>query len=44
VPERFIVTKCHDLVEKVTESLEAYEMSDAGFAIYQFLWDEYADW
>lgn len=44
VPERFIVSKCHELVEKVTNDIEAYDMSDAGFAIYQFLWDEYADW
>jgi len=31
-------------VEKVTNGLEAYEMSEVGFLIYQFLWDEYADW
>lgn len=38
------MSKCHELVEKVTNDIEAYDMSDAGFAIYQFLWDEYADW
>jgi len=38
------VSKCHELVEKVTSDIEAYDMSDAGFSIYQFLWDEYADW
>jgi len=44
VPERYIVSRCHELVEKVTAGLEAYEMSEVGFLIYQFLWDEYADW
>ena len=42
--ERYIVSRCHDLVSKVTEALEAYSFGDAGRQIYEFLWDEFADW
>ena len=44
LPERYIVSKCHRLVEKVTAGLEGYDLGDAGRNIYEFLWDEYADW
>jgi len=44
LPERYIVSKCHVLVQRVTESLEAYAFGEAGQLIYQFLWDEFADW
>ncbi|CBJ31846.1 Valine--tRNA ligase [Ectocarpus siliculosus] len=44
LPERYIVSKCHRLVEGVTTGLQGYDMGDAGKNIYEFLWDEYADW
>lgn len=44
LPERFIVSKCHQLVAKVTLGLESYDFGDAGRLIYEFLWDEFADW
>ncbi|CAM9542848.1 unnamed protein product [Pylaiella littoralis] len=44
LPERYIVSKCHRLVEDVTQGLQGYDMGDAGKNIYEFLWDEYADW
>ena len=44
LPERYIVSKCHRLVESVTDGLERYSLGDAGRQIYEFLWDEYADW
>lgn len=44
LPERYIVSKCHRLVEDVTKGLQGYDMGDAGKNIYEFLWDEYADW
>ena len=44
LPEQYIVSACHQLIEKVTDSLERYELGDAGRQIYEFLWDEYADW
>lgn len=42
--ERYIVSRCHGLVAEVTTALEAYSFGDAGRQIYEFLWDEYADW
>ena len=42
--ERYIVSRCHELVMTVTESLENYSFGDAGKQIQEFLWDEYADW
>ena len=41
---RYIVSKVHRLAQEVTAGLESYNMADAGQQIYQFLWDEYADW
>ena len=44
LPERYIVSSCHQLVERVTLLLENYDFGDAGRQIYEFLWDEFADW
>mmetsp|Transcript_28958 Transcript_28958/g.42261 ORF Transcript_28958/g.42261 Transcript_28958/m.42261 type:complete len:390 (+) Transcript_28958:1504-2673(+) len=44
LPERFIVSKCHTLVASVTEDIEKYQLGAAGSKIYEFLWDQFADW
>ena len=44
LPERYIVSSCHQLVMRVTQALEAHSFGDAGRMIYEFLWDEFADW
>lgn len=44
VPEQYVISKLHALVESTTAGLEAYKIADVGFEIYQFLWNEYADW
>lgn len=44
LPERYVVSACHQLVEQVTAALEGYEFGDAGRQIQEFLWDEFADW
>jgi valyl-tRNA synthetase len=44
LPERWVISRCHQLVETVTAQLSNYDFGPAGTAIYQFLWDEYADW
>lgn len=44
LPERYIVSKCHSLVESVTKDIETYQLGAAGSKIYEFLWDQYADW
>lgn len=42
--EQFIVSKCHDVVKEVTLSLENYDFGDAARRLYEFLWDDFADW
>uniref|UniRef100_A0A7S4MJV7 valine--tRNA ligase n=1 Tax=Odontella aurita TaxID=265563 RepID=A0A7S4MJV7_9STRA len=44
LPERYIVSKCHDLVASVTSDIESYSLGAAGSKVYEFLWDQYADW
>jgi valyl-tRNA synthetase len=44
LPEKYIVSKCHSLVGSVTNDLEMYQLGAAGSKVYEFLWDEYADW
>lgn len=44
LPERYIISKCHQLVESVTNDIEKYQLGAAGSKIYEFLWDQYADW
>jgi valyl-tRNA synthetase len=44
MPERYIVSKCHQLVASVTQQLDDYTMGQAGDEIQTFLWDQFADW
>lgn len=44
LPERYIVSRLHELVQTVTTSLEKLSFGDAGRQIQEFLWDEFADW
>lgn len=44
LPEQYIVSKCHSLVASVTEDIENYQLGAAGSKVYEFLWDQYADW
>ena len=44
LPERYIISKCHTLVAEVTEDLEKYQLGSAGSKVYEFLWDQFADW
>ena len=44
LPEKYIISKCHALVASVTEDLENYQLGAAGSKIYEFMWDQYADW
>jgi len=44
LPEKYIVSKCHALVASVTEEIENYQLGAAGSKIYEFLWDQFADW
>lgn len=44
VPERYIVSRCHEVTARVTELLESHSFGDAGRLVHDFLWDELADW
>lgn len=44
LPERYIISKCHSLVASVTEDIENYQLGAAGGKVYEFLWDQFADW
>lgn len=44
LPERWIVSKAHVAATDVAEYLEDYAVGEAGRRIYEFLWDELADW
>lgn len=44
LPEKYIVSKLHSLVGSITKDIESYQLGAAGSKIYEFLWDQYADW
>jgi valyl-tRNA synthetase len=44
VADRWILTRMNEVIQAVTEALQAYRFNDAASALYQFLWHEYCDW
>ena len=42
--DRWIVSRTHQLIASVTDSLEAYKFNEAAQSLYQFLWHEFCDW
>ncbi|GKY96069.1 hypothetical protein MPSEU_000567100 [Mayamaea pseudoterrestris] len=44
LPEKYIVSRCHSVVKSVTKDIENYQLGAAGSKVYEFLWDQYADW
>ncbi|HEY3413196.1 MAG TPA: valine--tRNA ligase [Armatimonadota bacterium] len=42
--DRWIISRLSATTEAVAASLEAYNLDDAGRAIYEFVWNEYCDW
>jgi len=44
LPEKYIVSKLHSLTASITSDLERYQLGAAGSKLYEFLWDQYADW
>ena len=37
LPEKYIVSKCHDLVRSVTEEIEKYQLGAAGSKVSRFV-------
>ena len=44
LPEKYILSKLHKLISRVTEELESYNLGVGGSLVYEFIWDEFADW
>jgi len=42
--DQWISSRLHNLIERVTKDLENFKFSEAGTAIYEFTWHEFADW
>jgi len=42
--EKYIVSKAHDLVEKVTSALHQHKIGEAGSLAYDFFWNQYTAW
>lgn len=42
--EAFIISKVHELIQDVTNAIEVYDYNEASKKLYQFIWDEFADW
>ncbi|MGF1983353.1 valine--tRNA ligase [Lactococcus taiwanensis] len=44
VTDRWILTRLNDTVERVTEQMDKFEFGVAGHILYNFIWDEFANW
>eukprot|EP00210_Caulerpa_lentillifera_P001746 g1676.t1 len=42
--ERWIISRLHQTVDRVTELMERFDLSEAGRELYQFIWFDFADW
>ena len=42
--DRWIMSKCNNLVKDVTENMDKFELGIALSKIYDFMWDEFCDW
>jgi len=42
--DRWILSRLQDTIASVNTGLGGYDMDDAARALYEFLWNEYADW
>ena len=42
--DHWIINRLNQLKKNVASNIENYRFSDAGTAIYEFLWHEFADW
>jgi valyl-tRNA synthetase len=44
LPDRWILSRLHRLIENVNHLFDNYLYGEAGRQVYDFLWSEYADW
>ncbi len=44
LPDRWIVSRLHGLIDNVQRLFDSYQYGEAGRQIYEFMWSDYADW
>ena len=44
IPDRWILTRLNETIDKVTRLAEKYEFGEVGRALYNFIWDDFCDW
>ncbi|WP_374285859.1 valine--tRNA ligase [Lactococcus sp.] len=44
VTDRWILTRLNDTIERVTEQMDKFEFGVAGHILYNFIWNEFANW
>ncbi|OQY80191.1 MAG: valine--tRNA ligase [Chloroflexi bacterium UTCFX4] len=44
LPDRWIISREHNLINRVNDLFREYRFNEAAQDIYHFLWDEYCDW
>ena len=44
VTDRWILHNLNETIGKVTENFDKFEFGVAGHILYNFIWDEFADW
>jgi len=42
--DRWILSRLQRTIERVTKSLEAFQLNDAANSLYEFLWRDFCDW
>ena len=42
--DRWILSRCNQVVKEVTENMDKFELGIALSKIYDFIWDEFCDW
>ncbi len=42
--DRWIMSRCNNLVKEVTENMDKFELGIALAKLYDFIWDEFCDW
>ena len=42
--ERYFISRIHEVARVCTDALANHRYSEASTVIYEFLWDEFADW
>lgn len=42
--DKWLLSRLNEVIQEMTEDLEAYRFNEAAHCIYQFIWHEFCDW